>query len=98
MNIGYKLSKAEKNTKKYTEMALWCNDNNAKVEDKGEYYEVVAIVPHEPTLQEQLENLEHKYQMNRWQREIILASGSGASDYTKNKAQEIENIAEQIRG
>lgn len=65
----------------------------------GQWY-LVGYVPTkpEPTLQEQLEQLEHKYQMNRWQREIILAEDSGASDYTKNKAQEIENIAEQIRG
>lgn len=82
----------------YALAVAWCNKNNATIEDKGEYYEVVAIVPHEPTLKEQLEQLENKYQMNRWQREIILAENSGASDYTKNKAQEIENIAEQIRG
>ena len=51
-----------------------------------------------PTIQEQLILLESEYQMNRWQREIILAENSGASDYSKTKAQEIENIAEQIRG
>lgn len=28
---------------KYTEYAIWCNNNNATIEDKGEYYEVVAI-------------------------------------------------------
>ena len=98
MNIGYKLSKAEKNTKKYTEMAVWCNDNNAKVEDKGEYYEVVAVVIPEPTLEEQVVRLEREYGMNRWQREGILAEGSLYSEYTKNKAQEIEDIAEQLRG
>ena len=98
MNIGYKLSKAEKNTKKYTEMAVWCNDNNAKVEDKGDYYEVVAIVPKEPTLQEQLESLERETGYTRAIRELILAENSGASEYTKNKAQEIESIAEQLRG
>ena len=98
MNIGYKLSKAEKNTKKYTEMAIWCNSNNAKIEDKGEYYEVVAIIPHEPTIEEQVIRLEREYGMNRWQREGILAEGSLYSQYTKNKAQEIEQIAEQIRG
>ena len=98
MNIGYKLSKTEKNTKKYTEMAIWCNSNNAKIEDKGEYYEVVAIVPKEPTLQEQLESLERETGYTRAIRELILAENSGASEYTKNKAQEIESIAEQLRG
>ena len=98
MNIGYKLSKAEKNTKKYTEMAIWCNSNGAKIEDKGEYYEIVAVVIPEPTLEEQVVRLEREYGMNRWQREGILAEGSLYSQYTKNKAQEIEDIAEQLRG
>ena len=98
MNIGYKLSKAEKNTKKYTEMAIWCNSNNATIEDKGEYYEVVAVVIPEPTIEEQVVRLEREYGMNRWQREGILAEGSLYSQYTKNKAQEIEDIAEQLRG
>lgn len=98
MNIGYKLSKAEKNTKKYTEMAIWCNSNNAKIEDKGEYYEIVAIVPYTPTLKEQLEDLERTTGYIRAIRELILAENSGASEYVKNKAQEIENLAEQLRG
>ena len=98
MNIGYKLSKAEKNTKKYTEMAIWCNSNNALIEDKGEYYEVVAVVIPEPTIEEQVIRLEREYGMNRWQREGILAEGSLYSQYTKNKAQEIEDRAEQLRG
>lgn len=29
--------------KKYSEAALWCNQNHATIEDKGEYYEVVAL-------------------------------------------------------
>ena len=51
-----------------------------------------------PTIAEQVIALENEYKMVRWQREIILASDSGASDYVKSKAQEIENLAEQIRG
>lgn len=45
--------------KKYAEAAAWCNENNATIEDKGDYYEVVALpepepVP-EPTEEELLE-------------------------------------------
>lgn len=36
--------------KKYAEAAQWCNENNATIEDKGDYYEVVAIPA--PTLEE----------------------------------------------
>ena len=28
---------------KYAEAATWCNANNALIEDKGDYYEVVAV-------------------------------------------------------
>lgn len=95
--IGTKIYKPI-DEEKYSKVAEWCNFNNATIVDKGEYYEVVAIIPHEPTLEEQVISLEKRYQMVRWQREIILAENSGASDYSKTKAQEIENIAEQIRG
>ena len=29
----------------YTDTAIWCNANNAHIEDRGEYYEVVANIP-----------------------------------------------------
>lgn len=98
MNIGYKLYKKDKTIENYREMALWCNSNNAKIEDKGEYYEIVAIVPHKPTIKEQLEDLERATGYSRAIRELILAENSGASEFVKQKAQEIENLAEQIRG
>lgn len=38
---------------KYVEAASWCNENDATIEDKGDYYEVVAIPkPPEPTPEE----------------------------------------------
>ena len=51
-----------------------------------------------PTIEEQVKEKEQEYQMTRWQREIILAEGSGASEYSKAKAQEIEDLAKQLRG
>lgn len=64
----------------------------------GSYY-LKGYAPQkpQPTIQEQVVKLERQYQMNRWQREIILAQNSGASDYTKTKAQEIENLAKELR-
>lgn len=65
----------------------------------GQWYLVgYAPVKPAPTLQEQLEELERNTGYTRALRELILAENSGASEYVKNKAQEIENIAEQIRG
>lgn len=28
---------------RYAEIAVWCNENNAYIEDKGDYYEVIAM-------------------------------------------------------
>lgn len=40
--LGTKIYK-NSNMKGYTKIAIWCNKNNATIEDKGDYYEVVAI-------------------------------------------------------
>lgn len=96
--IGEKIYKAEFSQEEYTKLVLWCSSNNAHMEDKGEYYEVVENAPEpEPTVEQQLIALELKYDMNRWQREIILSEGSGASDYVKGIAEQIEELAKQVR-
>lgn len=64
----------------------------------GQYYlKGFAPAKPEPTTQEKVNALEQKYNMCRWQREIILSENSGASDYTKQKAQEIEELAKELR-
>ena len=50
--IGTKLYKGKYTNKEYADLAVWCNANNATIEDKGEYYECVAIPPHVPTIEE----------------------------------------------
>ena len=46
--IGTKIYKTDMSN--YTECAIWCNQNKATIEDRGDYYEVVALPP--PTLEE----------------------------------------------
>ena len=41
--IGTKLYKGKFTDEQYIQCSNWCNANNATIEDKGEYYEVVAI-------------------------------------------------------
>lgn len=41
--IGTKFYKGKYKGKDYAECAIWCNANNATIEDKGDYYEVVAL-------------------------------------------------------
>lgn len=61
----------------------------------GSWY-LVGYAPAE-TLQEKLNRLETEYQMPRFTREAILVAGSPYSDFTKARARELEDIAEQIR-
>ena len=80
------------------EAAVWCNTNNAHIEAKDGQYVIVENAPApEPTLEEQVSFLEQTYGMTRWQREGILAEGSLYSEYTKAKAQEIEDLAKELR-
>lgn len=41
--IGTKIYKKDIDLNAYSQAAEWCNNNNATIEDKGEYYEVVEI-------------------------------------------------------
>lgn len=41
--IGTKFFKDNYDLNAYASTAEWCNNNHATIEDKGEYYEVVAI-------------------------------------------------------
>lgn len=41
--IGTKFYKDNFNQEEYAKCAEWCNENKATIEDKGEYYECVAI-------------------------------------------------------
>ena len=82
----------------YTQGAIWCNANNAHIEAKDGRYVIVANAPaQEPTIEEKVSSLEQTYGMTRWQREGILAEGSLYSEYTKAKAQEIEDLAKELR-
>lgn len=46
--LGTKIYKTDMSN--YTESAVWCNANNATIEDRGDYYEVVTLPL--PSLQE----------------------------------------------
>lgn len=48
----YKPIQTQEQCDQYSTLAKWCNENNATIEDKGEYYEVVEIPAPAPTLTE----------------------------------------------
>ena len=64
--IGEKLYKDnQSDMNKYTDCAVWCNANNATIEDKGEYYEVVENVPYMPSQEEQIDTLDRQYESDK---------------------------------
>jgi len=66
--IGDKLYKNNKDDmEQYTETAQWCNANNAHIEDKGEYYEVVENPA--PSKEDKIAELDAKY---TWQKALLI--------------------------
>ena len=97
----WKLKKSELNEHldEYAEVATWCNENGYHIEEDGQYYKTAKNPdPVPPTLEERVMALESKYDMNRWQREAILASEHLYSEYTVLRAREVEELAKQLRG
>ena len=77
MSISETVDNPAPNTyKKYAEAAQWCNENNATIEDKGDYYEVVAIP--DPTVDEvrerKLSELNNKFDAWRTDGATLISS------------------------
>ena len=80
------------------EAAIWCNENNAYIEDLNGVYTIMENAPvARPTTAEKVQALENETGLNRAVRELVLAENSGASEYVKAKANEIEELAKQLR-
>ena len=81
------------------EAAIWCNANNAHIRPVNGIYTIVENAPVAiPTTAEKVQVLEQETGLTRAVRELVLAKNSGVSAYVKNKAQEIEKLAEELRG
>ena len=61
------------------------------------YLKGYAPAKPEPTIEEQVAKLEAETGLTRVMREMVLAENSGASDYVKAKATEIEDLASTLR-
>ena len=81
--IGTKFNKpleTQEQLEAYSQAAEWCNANNATIEDKGDYYEVVAIPA--PTLDEVKENKIAELKSIRDTKEVEpLQTSKGIFDY-----------------
>lgn len=82
----------------YTQAAIWCNKNGAHIEKQNGGYVIAANpAPAEPTAQERVQAKELQTGLTRAVRELVLAENSGASDYVKELAQELETWAAVLR-
>ena len=83
----------------YTQAAIACNkagDRHIELQD-GQHVIVANAAPAVPTVQEQVHALESQTGLTRAVRELVLAGNSGASDYVRAQAQEIEALAAPLR-
>lgn len=96
--IGEKLYKDnQSDMNKYTDCAVWCNANNATIEDKGEYYEVVENVPYMPSQEEQIATLDRQYEADKktlqgYYLEFSIAGNTAGREAIK---QELADLAGQ---
>lgn len=78
--IGTKFYKDNYDLNAYSSCAEWCNANNATIENKGEYYEVVAIPA--PALDEAKENKINELKAIRDTKEVEpVRTDKGLFDY-----------------
>ena len=60
--IGTKLNKQDLDITEYEKTSTWCNNNNAMLVDRGEYFEVIPFSEdtkeHTPSLDERIAVLE----------------------------------------
>ena len=75
----------------YTECAIWCNQNKATIEDKGDYYEVVALPL--PTLEEIKQHKIAALKAERDSKEVEPITYQGYSFDYDDKARDRINAA-----
>ena len=83
----------------YTQAAIACNKSGDRHIEQvdGQYIIVANSSKSEPTAEEQVRAKEAQTGLTRAVRELVLAENSGASEYVKSKAQEIETLAAPLR-
>ena len=89
--IGKKLYKGQYTSQEYAKTAVWCNDNNAHLEDKSKYYEVIENIPHIPTIQDQINELENQITARNLRSALI------GDEFAINKIKDIEMQIDVLR-
>ena len=87
--IGTTVKKPVSDWTAYSNAAAWCNETQqARIEDKGDYYEVVALpTPPEPTFDELKAQKKQEIAAARYEREIAGTSLNGVQIDTGRDSQ-----------
>ena len=97
--LGIKIYKTELQTQEqlnhYSSVADWCNNNNATIEDKGEYYEVVPAPIHEDTVEDKIAKLRGELASTDYKCLKYVDGALSESEYAETKAYRAE-LREQI--
>lgn len=89
--IGTKFYKGNFNREEYAKCAKWCNENNATIVDRGDYYEVVEIS--KPSLEELKQNKISSLKEVRDTKEVEPIEYNGSLFDYDSKARERINAA-----
>lgn len=84
------------NTEYY--ISLGMTEQDVEEAYNGQWYlKGYAPVEPTPTIEEQLKEKEIQYNMSRWQHEYIVANSSLFPEFVVDRAQELEDLAEELR-
>lgn len=101
IEVGTKIEKDDykKDSSFYMQCAMWCDTNNAHIEDKGTYYEIVGNKPYIPTVEEQIKQCEQQIEKinQTMQRDIIILLNENSIQEKKEEAKEYFNQKENQR-
>lgn len=97
--LGIKIYKTELQTQEqlnhYSSVVDWCNNNNATIEDKGEYYEVVPTPIHEETVEDKITKLKGELASTDYKCLKYVDGALSESEYAEVKAYRAK-LREQI--
>lgn len=95
--IGTKLHKnIMEDMARYPDIAVWCNANNATIEEKGDYYEVVEVVIPEPTIEEKRNTLVRQYEADKAEIIKYITEAVAYGDDTDELREELLALDEQF--
>lgn len=89
--LGIKFYKGQFDQKDYADCSIWCNANNATIEDKGDYYECVAIPA--PNLSELKQEKINALKVERDSKEVEPITYNGNSYDYDSKARDRMAVA-----